>query len=301
MERTFRELGAGMVPLYAARIEDLGPRDFVRVECACGHDEMIAAAGLTHGMRLPPTRKYSTCNRGCGAAKCESRGSVSLSIKWAGGKRLEELEDRNRGGDERGQHEHMTGPCGDHLEPARLPYPRTHSVLLCGRGKLSREGKEIVNVPLWSDAASQSWRPGARIPEPMQGSCSVEACRSPPRPPCREGGRLPYGTNLRGERAYNIYIKFCLSTLLTSTLGSSQHQTRGESHSETAEANDDGNGDRGEHPDSVAVRILREVNGHCTAISPILPRVSRVSGGALCEFCKVSLCELAGPPLASNV
>jgi hypothetical protein len=27
-----------MVPLYAARIEDLGPGDFVRVDCAaCGH------------------------------------------------------------------------------------------------------------------------------------------------------------------------------------------------------------------------------------------------------------------------
>jgi len=29
-----------MRPLYDARIEDLGPGDFLRVECiACGHDE----------------------------------------------------------------------------------------------------------------------------------------------------------------------------------------------------------------------------------------------------------------------
>jgi hypothetical protein len=43
-----------MVPLYAARIEDLGPDDFLRVECiACGHDEMIPKVGLTQGLRLP--------------------------------------------------------------------------------------------------------------------------------------------------------------------------------------------------------------------------------------------------------
>jgi hypothetical protein len=31
-----------MVPLYAARIADLGPGDFVKIECiACGHGELI--------------------------------------------------------------------------------------------------------------------------------------------------------------------------------------------------------------------------------------------------------------------
>jgi hypothetical protein len=44
-----------MRPLYDARIADLGPGDFVRVECAaCGHDELIPAVGLTQGLRLPP-------------------------------------------------------------------------------------------------------------------------------------------------------------------------------------------------------------------------------------------------------
>lgn len=32
-----------MVPLYAARIEDLGPGDFVRVECIACHNELITA------------------------------------------------------------------------------------------------------------------------------------------------------------------------------------------------------------------------------------------------------------------
>jgi hypothetical protein len=34
-------------PDCAARIEDLGPGDFVRAECvACGHDELIPASAL---------------------------------------------------------------------------------------------------------------------------------------------------------------------------------------------------------------------------------------------------------------
>jgi hypothetical protein len=45
-----------MVPLYAARIEDLGPGDFIKVECgACGHDDLIPANALLQGLRLPPT------------------------------------------------------------------------------------------------------------------------------------------------------------------------------------------------------------------------------------------------------
>jgi hypothetical protein len=30
-----------MRPLYDARISDLGPGDFVHVECACGHSELL--------------------------------------------------------------------------------------------------------------------------------------------------------------------------------------------------------------------------------------------------------------------
>jgi hypothetical protein len=42
-----------MVPLYAARIEDLGPGDFVRAECiACGHAELIPARALLQGLRI---------------------------------------------------------------------------------------------------------------------------------------------------------------------------------------------------------------------------------------------------------
>jgi hypothetical protein len=47
-----------MVPLYAARIEDLGPGHFVKVECiACGHGELIPPSSLLHG--LPPAALHS--------------------------------------------------------------------------------------------------------------------------------------------------------------------------------------------------------------------------------------------------
>jgi hypothetical protein len=34
-----------MVPLYAARVGDLKPVDFVIVDCACGHSGLIHPAG----------------------------------------------------------------------------------------------------------------------------------------------------------------------------------------------------------------------------------------------------------------
>jgi hypothetical protein len=44
-------MGDVMGALYEARLEDLGPGDLVRVECACGHTElltpsMLATAGV---------------------------------------------------------------------------------------------------------------------------------------------------------------------------------------------------------------------------------------------------------------
>ncbi len=45
-----------MVPLDAARIEDLGLGDCVKVECAaCGHDVLITRSALLQGLRLQPT------------------------------------------------------------------------------------------------------------------------------------------------------------------------------------------------------------------------------------------------------
>jgi hypothetical protein len=44
-----------MKPLYATRIQDLGPGDFVKVECiACGHVQLMPPNALLHGLHLYP-------------------------------------------------------------------------------------------------------------------------------------------------------------------------------------------------------------------------------------------------------
>jgi len=37
---------AEMVPLYLARIEDLGPGDLVKIDCACSHTALLTAESL---------------------------------------------------------------------------------------------------------------------------------------------------------------------------------------------------------------------------------------------------------------
>lgn len=47
-----------MVPLYAARVQDLGIGDFVVIKCgACGHTAEIPPSRLIRGLGLKPTEK----------------------------------------------------------------------------------------------------------------------------------------------------------------------------------------------------------------------------------------------------
>ena len=74
-----------MVPLYAARIEDLGPGDFVKVDCAaCSHTALLTPAflarlGLEPRQRVLDLKDRVRC-RGCGV-----RRRAVVSIKWAKG------------------------------------------------------------------------------------------------------------------------------------------------------------------------------------------------------------------------
>ena len=53
--RTERQPGGVDATLYDAGIEDLGPGDFLKVECAaCRHYELVPPIGLLQGWRLPP-------------------------------------------------------------------------------------------------------------------------------------------------------------------------------------------------------------------------------------------------------
>jgi hypothetical protein len=77
-----RTLAQRWFPFYAARIEDLVPGDFVKVDCTCGHTALLAPAFLSR-LGLSPRDKVLDLQgrvrcRGCGA-----RGRAVVSIKWA--------------------------------------------------------------------------------------------------------------------------------------------------------------------------------------------------------------------------
>jgi hypothetical protein len=72
-----------MVPLYAARIEDLGPGDFVRVECAaCGHDVLITRSALLQGLRRRPTDRVLDLEPRFRCRECDARGKAVVSVRW---------------------------------------------------------------------------------------------------------------------------------------------------------------------------------------------------------------------------
>ena len=73
-----------MLPLYAARIEDLGLGDLLRVNCAACHHvvllapEFLLRLGLSPGTKVLDLKERVRC-RGCG-----KRGRAVVSIKWRG-------------------------------------------------------------------------------------------------------------------------------------------------------------------------------------------------------------------------
>lgn len=70
-----------MVPLYAARVSDLGPGDLVQVECRCGHNELLTPATLaTAG--VAPDVKVLGLNSRMRCRECDERGKAVVSIKW---------------------------------------------------------------------------------------------------------------------------------------------------------------------------------------------------------------------------
>jgi hypothetical protein len=73
-----------MVPLYDARIQDLGPGDFVRVRCiTCGHDKIVPASGLLVGLRLPPETLILDLEPRFRCRECDAKGKAVVTVKWA--------------------------------------------------------------------------------------------------------------------------------------------------------------------------------------------------------------------------
>jgi hypothetical protein len=82
---TFREKrGPGVLPLYAARIEDLGQGDFVKVDCAaCHHVALLAPEALLR-VGLSPAAKVLDLKGRLRCRACRSKGRAVVSIKWRG-------------------------------------------------------------------------------------------------------------------------------------------------------------------------------------------------------------------------
>ena len=74
-----------MLPLYAARIQDLGHGDFVKVECiGCGHVGLLAPDKLRiKGLTLPPYTPVLDLEPRLRCRECDTRGKAVVSIKWA--------------------------------------------------------------------------------------------------------------------------------------------------------------------------------------------------------------------------
>lgn len=69
-------------PFYAARVEDLGPDDWVKVECGCGHIEglnrsMFETAGVPSYTAIRDLQRRLKCK------ECRWRGRADLKIEWA--------------------------------------------------------------------------------------------------------------------------------------------------------------------------------------------------------------------------
>jgi hypothetical protein len=72
-----------MRPFYDARVESLGPQDFVVVECVCGHTEKLTAPMLLACKRVEAHSFIQGMDRMMRCRKCDEKGKVLLSIKWA--------------------------------------------------------------------------------------------------------------------------------------------------------------------------------------------------------------------------
>jgi hypothetical protein len=74
------QIGGNPVPLYAAMIEDLGPGDFVKVDCAgCSHTALLAPAFLSR-LGLSPRRKVLDLKNRVGAEAVVRRGGLLSPI-----------------------------------------------------------------------------------------------------------------------------------------------------------------------------------------------------------------------------
>jgi len=73
----------GMVPLYAALVQDPGPDDVTVFKCgACGHTAELPPSALLRGLGLQPTDKVLDLESRLRGRLCDARGKAVVSVKW---------------------------------------------------------------------------------------------------------------------------------------------------------------------------------------------------------------------------
>ena len=71
-----------MVPLYTARIEDLGPVDFMVVECHSCNNIGLLSGRFLFSLGFPPYSKLRELQRLIRCRGCGVRGRGDISIRW---------------------------------------------------------------------------------------------------------------------------------------------------------------------------------------------------------------------------
>jgi ribosomal protein S27E len=71
-----------MLPLYAARIEDLGQGEFVRVDCAACHHVALLTPDALLRVGLSPAAKVLDLQGRLRCRACGRKGRAVVSIKW---------------------------------------------------------------------------------------------------------------------------------------------------------------------------------------------------------------------------
>jgi hypothetical protein len=73
-----------MRPLYAARIEDLSPGDFVKIDCAgCDHTALLSRDVLSRRLGLGGRMKVLDLKDRVRCRRCGVRGRAVISIRWS--------------------------------------------------------------------------------------------------------------------------------------------------------------------------------------------------------------------------
>ena len=72
-----------IVPLYKARVCDLGPDDFVKITCyACGHETLITPDTFLVRPDVSPNTRVVDLERRVRCRECNAIGEALVSVRW---------------------------------------------------------------------------------------------------------------------------------------------------------------------------------------------------------------------------